>query len=144
MIASVYIYTKPAFCCVRFYTFSVQADSGNVEEVPVQEVNDLSVIMKVIYLRMGQWDVTEERNGKGEFKVVVCWKSIDFYCIILKIAVWGFLYYRVLKSTEYLIQIGINIVLILTVIFQSCPRIWLEHPYLPTLPIKMCKYWKIW
>lgn len=54
MIASVYIYMKPAFYCVSFYSFLVEADSGNVEEVPVQETNDLAVIMKVIYLRMGQ------------------------------------------------------------------------------------------
>lgn len=33
-------------------------DSGNVEEVPVQEVNILSIVMKVIHLRMGHWDVT--------------------------------------------------------------------------------------
>lgn len=52
MIASVYM--KPGFYCVRFYSFLVEADSGNVEEVPVQEVSDLSVITKVIYLRMGR------------------------------------------------------------------------------------------
>ena len=46
MIASVYM--KPTFCCVRFYSFLVEAESGNVEEVPVQVVNDLSMLMKVI------------------------------------------------------------------------------------------------
>jgi len=32
----------------------------------------------------------------------------------------GFPLYRKLKSTEHIIQIGFDIVLVLTVIFQSC------------------------
>lgn len=49
---------KPAFYCVSFYSFLIEDDSGNVEEVPVQQVNDFSMIMKMIDLRMGQQNVT--------------------------------------------------------------------------------------
>lgn len=59
---------KHAFYDVRFYLILVEADSGNVKEVPVHEVNDLSMILKVIYLKWGR-DATL-RKARGEFKVV--------------------------------------------------------------------------
>lgn len=54
MFVSVYISMKPAFYCVRFYSFLIEDDSGNAEEVPVHQVNDFSMIMKMIDLRKGQ------------------------------------------------------------------------------------------
>lgn len=59
MFVSVYISVKPAFYCGSFYSFLMEDDSGNVEEeMPVQQVNDFSMIMEMIGLRMGQWDLT--------------------------------------------------------------------------------------
>lgn len=49
---------KPALYCVCFYSFLIEDDSGSVEVVPVHQVNDFSMIMKMIDLRMGQCDVT--------------------------------------------------------------------------------------
>lgn len=45
---------KPVFCCVSFYPFLVEDDSGSVEQVPVHQANDFFMIMKMIDLRMGQ------------------------------------------------------------------------------------------
>lgn len=48
----------------------MEDDSGNVEEeVPVQQVNDFSMIMEMIGLRMGQWDLTLRKAvGKKSLK----------------------------------------------------------------------------
>lgn len=54
----------------------MEEDSESVEEVPVHQVNDFSVFMKMIDLRMGQWEVTEEGSGKEKCKTV-CWKEFN-------------------------------------------------------------------
>lgn len=54
VFASVCISVKAAFYCGSFYSFLMEEDSESVEEVPVHQVNDFSVFMKMIDLRMGQ------------------------------------------------------------------------------------------
>lgn len=84
---------------------------------------------------MGQRCDSEE--GKGRVQSSMLKEKYRFFLYDLKQCSLGFPLYKELKSTEYLIQIGIDIVLIQTVIFESYLRR-TGQPLFPLTPKLRC------